>query len=262
MHFHIWSSHYLVLNSFLRPEVTFLIDVIVEIVKGLNHTVLNRRLSMATNIPRPASIKDYNDLNDKIYSLTEELSLYEQCDSVGVVGHVRSGEINFNKAITLLETDVQNRRNNGENVEDIRQIEVYADNLTATGLIQLPQRCDFTTVISRIAFAGDEPVQIKIPSDVDAHVLVLFCGLYSKPITFRVFFSGFPQPDDVILDPSKADNDHKQWVVLFTRGGCEAKSSSRTDTLTDLFERSSRSIIDIIQDNGIYSAMGWDKYNR
>lgn len=210
---------------------------------------------------RSAPRETYADLDSRIHALTEEPSLYQQCDVVGVIGHVRGSELELVGAIQSIAKFILDSEEKGATIPDIRQIEVYADNITATATFRPPSQCDFVTMITRVAFAGPKPVQIDLTAGSGTLLIQLYCGLPSSPIRFCVQFPDVASPEDVVLDPLLADPNHRHWVLIFQAGASIVRSETSTDAMTELFENSTRSIIDMIQDNGKYSKMGWDRYN-
>ncbi len=117
-------------------------------------------------------------------------------------------------------------------------------------------------MITRVAFAGPGPVQIDLTAGSGRLLVELYCGLPASRIRFRIRFPNAETPEDVVLDPSQAIPNHRHWVLVFKPGASSVKSVPSIDTVTGLFDNSTRSIVDMIQDNGKYSKMGWDKYNR
>jgi len=216
---------------------------------------------VAMDALRAAPREMYADLDSRIYALTEEPSLYQQCDVVGVVGHVRGSALDLDRAIQSIVKFIKDNQGNGNNIQDVRQIEVYADNMTATDTVRPPSKCDFLTLITRVAFAGPEPVQVDLSAGSSNLLVELYCGLPTSPIRFRLQFPNVAAQEEVVLDPSLAIPNHRHWVLVFKPGSSFVKSVQSTDTVTGLFDNSTRSIVDMIQDNGKHSKMGWDKYN-
>ncbi|KPA37137.1 hypothetical protein FLAG1_10066, partial [Fusarium langsethiae] len=73
-------------------------------------------------------------------------------------------------------------------------------------------------------------------------------------------------PIDLVVDPKNAIPEHRYWGISLGEDGADSDSNfvtsySGTNTLSELFEMSTRSIVDMIQDGGKLADMGWDDYN-
>lgn len=206
--------------------------------------------------------EDYGDLDDRIKALTDEPSLYESYDVVGVVGHARGSRLDLDAAVQSV-ARYSKEHPDKEDVQDVSQIEVYADHLTALRPVRLPPTCDNMTLIARSAFSQTKPVELEVPGSVEQLVLELHCELTPTPIQLSVTFRKGETPVNVTIDSKLAKPNHRAWdVAIGSDGATEVISATDTHTMTELFENSTRSIVDMIQDNGKLAEMGWDKYNK
>ncbi|KAJ4267185.1 hypothetical protein NW762_003286 [Fusarium torreyae] len=212
--------------------------------------------------PRPAPREAYNELDGKIHALTKEPLLYQQCDVVGVVGHVRGSALDLDEAIQDMANFITRENKEREKkVLDVRQVEAYADTLTARNTVRLPAKCDMLTIISRVAFAGSEPVTIDLSASSGKMTILLYCAQPVSSVRFRIQFPNTSSHEDVDLNPAEAVKGHRYWGLSLKPGASTVKSFSDIGLMGVLFDNSTRSVMDVIQENGKFNEMGWDKYN-
>lgn len=204
--------------------------------------------------------ESYVDLDDRIKALTSEPSLCENYDVVGVVGHARGGYLELDEAVQKV-VKFSNDHKGKEGVQDVSEIEVYADRLTAPTPVQLPPTCDHLTLITRDAFSQSKPVELQLSGGSEQLLIALHCELSPSPICLTVKFPG--KSAQITIDSAAASPNHRYWAVTAQSDGDNSvESLGDNSTIRELFENSTRSIVDMIKDDGRLAEMGWDKYNR
>ncbi|KAF4943129.1 hypothetical protein FSARC_15032, partial [Fusarium sarcochroum] len=207
------------------------------------------------------SQETYDHLNRSINDLTAQPTLCEAFKVVGAVGHARGCQVDLNTAFQKI-TALPDSQETNSDAKDVDQVEVYADHLTASTPVRLPINCVLLTLIARVAFVEPKPVVVELPDGFDQVVIELHCARSALPITLTFQLPNGKTPVNVVVDPKKAEPGHRYWaIVVAVDGTSSVNSGTDTATLTQLFESSTRSIADTIQDGGDMAAIGWDTYN-
>ncbi|GKU12934.1 unnamed protein product [Fusarium langsethiae] len=206
----------------------------------------------------------YDDLDVKINALTNQPTLHQIFDLVGRNGHARGGQLDLGTAVQKVCYSANADEENPK-LRDVANIEVYTDRLRASTPVRPHTKCDMMTIIARVAFVESNPVVFEL-SNSGQFSIELHCVMPAKPITFRFQRPNGSSPVDLVVDPKNAIPDHRYWGISLGEDGTDSDSNyvtsySGTNTLSDLFERSTRSIVDMIQDGGKLADMGWDEYN-
>ncbi|KAL7755710.1 hypothetical protein ACKLNR_014237 [Fusarium oxysporum f. sp. zingiberi] len=203
----------------------------------------------------------YDDLDSKINGLTDQPTLYETYDAVGVIGHARGGQVELGTAVQRI-SNPPTTDSIKPTVRNVSQIEIYADRLTALTSVQLPSNCDSLTLVARVAFTEPKPVVFKLPDSSKQLLIELYCSQPALPITFNFQVPNRETLIKLVADPKEARSGHRYWgISVEPDGNSSVTSFTDAKTLADFFANSTRSIVDMIQDGGKLADMGWDTYN-